>query len=121
MKNVRLASSAGPPDIIDVHPSTEVDVFIAQETHSSVPSESSNGQASNGDFRSGSAGAWWPGRVKSVKSGLVIVEVFFDGPSHPSQEVVDIENIRLRSHEQPLSPESFHQHLIEIPSDLTEL
>lgn len=117
-----MAVSTGSPDIADVHPGTEVDAYIVQDTLNSIPLESSNGQSTNGDFRPGCVGAWWPGRAKSVKGAFVIVEVFFDGPTHPPmQEVIDIDHIRVRSHEPPLSLEQFQHHIIDIPSDLTEL
>ena len=51
-----MASPSGSPDIADVHAGTEVDAYITQDAYNSLPLESSNGQSSNGDIRTGSVG-----------------------------------------------------------------
>lgn len=86
--------------------------------------------------------AWWPGRVKKVGGGFVIVELLFNpSPNAGSQEfdvikvedghvniplpptiektdIVEKHQLRPRSHQPNLTSGCFHTHSIDIPDEL---
>ncbi|GAA49476.1 fragile X mental retardation syndrome-related protein 1 [Clonorchis sinensis] len=115
----------------------EVDVLIP----CAVPTESTDGDDSALVSR---LSAWWPGRVKKVGGGFVIVELVSTFTTDPvptkhsatkvevlngrisiplplsieKTDIVEKHQLRPRSHQSNFTASSFHMHAIDIPDSL---
>lgn len=133
-----------PPDVaafpFDPMQGQEVDVLIPCCSNPSEPSGDSEAEA----LPIAKLSAWWPGQVKKVGGGFVIVELAsaFSAEAVPERpnlhdvvvinnrisiplppsilktDVVEKHQLRPRSHQTNFNPSSFHMHEIDIPDAL---